>query len=70
VKRLYGIRSAVVHSGKDSVGVHDLNRLTHICRDIIIVLLSDAELIKIQNMASLSEYFRRRKFACLCPNGS
>jgi hypothetical protein len=64
VKRLYGIRSAVVHSGKDSVRERDLNSLIGICRGVIIVLLSNEELTKIQNMGGLSDYFKGRKFGC------
>jgi hypothetical protein len=63
VRRLYGVRSAVVHSGKDSVEEEDLDSLIEICRKVIIVLLSDEELVRIENMVSLSDYFKRRKFA-------
>jgi hypothetical protein len=70
VKRLYGIRSAVVHSGKDSVEEGDLNSLLDICRTIIAIFLSNEELTKTQNMRSLSDYFKRRKFASLCPEGA
>lgn len=68
VKRLYGIRSAVVHSGKDSVEEGDLNSLISICRRVIDVLLSGNELLGIDSMNKLAEYFRRRKYSR--PNGA
>jgi hypothetical protein len=65
VKRLYGIRSAVVHSGKDSVASSDLNAFIRICRDIVIVLLSRKELENIDGLERLAEYFKARKYASI-----
>lgn len=62
VKRLYGIRSAVVHSGKDSVKQKDLKSLIDICCGIIRVLLSDEELTKLEKIDSLADYFKRKKY--------
>lgn len=63
VKRLYGIRSAVVHSGKDSVDINDLNSLIQICRAVIAKLLTDEAFAKADTMNKLAEYFRRKKYA-------
>jgi hypothetical protein len=63
VKRLYGVRSAVVHSGKDSVEETDLNVFISICRRVVIVLLSEAEYKNLESIAKLSEYLRRKKYA-------
>jgi hypothetical protein len=65
VKRLYAVRSSVVHSGKDSVDPNDLNAFVCICRRVVIHLLSDDEFRQIDNMAKLSEYFRVKKYAAL-----
>ena len=63
VKRLYGIRSAVVHSGKDSVADRDLNALIQICREAVLVLLSGKELEPIDSMAKLAEHFKAKRYA-------
>jgi Apea-like HEPN len=63
VKRLYGVRSSVVHSGKDSVDSKDLNSFIGICRQVVILLLSSEELSGIDSMAKLADYFRGRKYA-------
>ena len=63
VKRLYGIRSAVVHSGKDSVDEDDLNSLIQICRAVITALLSNKDFAEMDTMSRLAGYFRRRKYS-------
>ncbi len=63
VKRLYGVRSAVVHSGKDSVEEEDLSSLLRICREVVAVLLSNEDFAKITTMPQLADYFRRRKYS-------
>jgi hypothetical protein len=63
VKDLYGVRSAVVHSGKDSVDTDDLNTFIGICRRVVIVLLSKEEFVGVDSMAKLASYFRTRKYA-------
>jgi hypothetical protein len=65
VKRLYGVRSAVVHSGQDSVAKSDLNGLIHICRTIIGVLLSGKEFAGIDSMDKLADYFKLKKYSFL-----
>lgn len=63
VKRLYGVRSAVVHSGKDSVERDDLNALIQICRNAVLVLLSSKELEDIESVVTLAEHFKAKKYA-------
>jgi hypothetical protein len=62
VKRLYGIRSAVVHSGKDFVEDEDLNSLLQICRAVAIVLLSNPDFAEMTSITQLADYFRRWKY--------
>lgn len=62
VKRLYGIRSAVVHSGKDSVSKYDLNSIIDICCNVVLALLSSSELDQIKSMEGLAQHFRKKKY--------
>lgn len=63
VKRLYGIRSAVVHSGKDSVASGDVDAFIEICRSVVLVLLSSKNLENIDSMVTLAKHFRAKKYA-------
>lgn len=63
VKHLYKIRSAVVHSGKDSVDPKDLDSFIRICRQVVLHLLSGDEFKEIDSMAKLSEHFRLKKYS-------
>jgi hypothetical protein len=63
VKDLYGVRSAVVHSGKDSVDEKDLNAFISIYRSLVILLLSKKEFAKITRMSQLADYFKSRKYS-------
>lgn len=65
VKHLYGVRSSVVHSGRDSVDPKDLNEFIRTCRRVVIVLLSGEEFGEVNSMAKLADYFRERKYASL-----
>jgi hypothetical protein len=65
VKHLYGVRSSVVHSGKDSVDSKDLDAFIRICRHVVILLLSGGEFVGMDTMAKLADYFRSRKYAIL-----
>jgi hypothetical protein len=65
VKRLYGVRSSVVHSGKDSVDPNDLDAFIRICRRVVVQLLADDELRQIDSVDKLAEYFRVQKYAAL-----
>ena len=63
VKRLYGVRSSVVHSGKDAVDPKDLNAFLRICRNVILRLLSEEDFKQMESASRLAEYFRQRKYA-------
>lgn len=63
VKRLYGIRSAVVHSGDDSVGKDDLDALIRICRDAVMTLLSSRQFESVEAPEGLAKHFRAKKYA-------
>jgi hypothetical protein len=69
LKHLYGDRSSVVHSGKDSVDPEDLNAFIRICRHVVILLLSGDEFVGMDSMAKLADYFRTRKYAVLRNSG-
>ena len=70
VKRLYGVRSSVVHSGKDSVNEKDLNAFISICRRVMLMLLTDQEFSGMSNMGQLADYFRGRKYAFMIRSNS
>ncbi len=70
VKRLYGVRSSVVHSGKDSVDLGDLEAFIQICREVVFVLLSSEEFAEIDNMDKLASHFRSKKYAGYNTSGS
>jgi hypothetical protein len=63
VKHLYGIRSAIVHSGKDSVSIHDLNSFIQICRKAVLALLNSAELEQMKTMMEVAEHFKKKKYS-------
>lgn len=62
VKRLYGIRSAVVHSGKDSVSEDDLATFIHIARSVVIKLLSDKAYSGVESIEKLHELLKIKKY--------
>lgn len=62
VKRLYGIRSAVVHSGKDSVPEEDLVTFIHIARSVAIELLANSSYMAIESIEKLHEMLRIKKY--------
>ena len=63
VKRLYGIRSSVVHSGEDTVPQDELNLLIHIARAVVLRLLSDAMYGVYQNAKELHGYLKAKKYS-------
>jgi Apea-like HEPN len=63
VKRLYGIRSAVVHSGKDSVNEEDLLSFIRICRSIVVLLLSESDFSHMTSMTQLATYLKRKRYS-------
>jgi hypothetical protein len=52
-----------VHSGKNSVEEEDLDALLHICRSVVIILLSNPDFAETASISQLADYFRRRKYA-------
>ena len=65
VKRLYGIRSSVVHSGKDSVASSDLNAFIQLSRNVVLALLSNKEFEDVDSMIKIGDIFKRKKYASL-----
>ncbi|MGO9367019.1 MAG: hypothetical protein ACLP0H_05250 [Terriglobales bacterium] len=68
VRHLYGIRSAVVHSGRDSVAEKDLNQLIQICRRSVLKLLSRKELEGVHSIEALTEHLKKGKYSSLEPS--
>lgn len=62
VKRLYGIRSSVVHSGTDTVFNTDLNLFIAIARSVAMKLLGDEAYRDIHSVEQLHEALRRKRY--------
>lgn len=62
VKRLYGIRSAIVHSGKDSVPEENLATFIYITRSVAIELLANSSYLAIESIEKLHETLRLKKY--------
>jgi hypothetical protein len=63
VKRLYGIRSAVVHSGKESVDLKELDRFIAVGHSVMHTLLSGSAYAPIESIEALHEYLKQQKYA-------
>lgn len=62
VKRLYGERSAVVHSGRAAVAEKDLEQFIDICRRSVLRLLSGEEYSEMRDLTTLSDHFKAKKY--------
>lgn len=62
IKRLYSIRSAVVHSGKSDVSIGDLNSLIAYVRSVIFKILTHEKLSTLNSIEQLNEYLAERKY--------
>jgi len=62
VKRLYGIRSGVVHSGKDVVPEEDLATFIEIARSAAIELLSNSKYLAVESIEKLHKMLRSKKY--------
>jgi len=62
VKKLYGIRSAVVHSGKESVNSEDLDSFIHYARQVVLNILMCDEYEGIKTIEELQEYLQSKKY--------
>lgn len=63
VKRLYGIRSAVVHSGKDTVESADLALFILLCRNVLAQLLGDPRFREMKSMSELTTALKQKRYA-------
>jgi hypothetical protein len=63
VKQLYGVRSAIVHSGRDFVPVIDLNTLIQICCETVIVLLIEQPYKEMKSMAEVVKHLKQKRYA-------
>jgi hypothetical protein len=63
IKHLYEVRSAVVHSGKNSVEKSDLDAFIRICRAVVISLLDRQEFGGIDSVEKLWDHFRTKKYS-------
>lgn len=62
VKRLYGIRSGVVHSGKDVLPEEDLATFIEIARSAAIELLANSNYLAVESIEKLHEMLRIKKY--------
>lgn len=63
IKHLYGERSAVVHSGRNTAKSSDLNSFINICRHLILLLLSKQEFSSMNTIEELKEYLKKKKYS-------
>jgi hypothetical protein len=63
VKALYKTRSSVVHAGKKSVSLADLDSIISIARDIIYTILSTDMYWNFERMDKLHHYLRLKKYS-------
>ena len=62
VKKLYGIRSAVVHSGVDQVSGRDLDRFIQLGRSVLLTLLQDSRFSEVTSNQELANFLKTRKY--------
>ena len=62
LKSLYGLRSAVAHSGKDDVPEVELARFIHLARSVISTLLTSASYQKVQSISHLHQILKLRRY--------
>lgn len=70
VKALYGIRSAVVHSGKEDVNAEDIDTMIHYARQVILNLLAYKEYEDLKTIEKLQDLLRRKKYSYAAPLNS
>ncbi|TCV69023.1 HEPN domain-containing protein [Pseudomonas fluorescens] len=62
IKRLYGVRSAVVHSGKSEVSYSDLHKIIFYVRQVILRLLRKEPFSSFTSIQSLDTYLSKLKY--------
>ncbi|QZD69437.1 HEPN domain-containing protein [Pseudomonas sp. 3-2] len=62
IKNFYGIRSAVVHSGKSDVSIKELNKFIAYVRDVILRLLGRRPYCDFKSIDELTDYLSRLKY--------
>ena len=63
IKDLYGVRSGIVHAGKDEISYDDYMTFLQYARIVIIRLLTDKELIRLDSIEKLFEYTKKLKYS-------
>ena len=62
VKDLYGVRSAVVHSGADQVSEKELNRFIQLGRSVLLTVLHDPRFSQVTSIEELANVLKTRKY--------
>jgi hypothetical protein len=63
VKKLYGLRSKIVHSGNKNISLYDLNKILSITRKVLIELTTNYEYKSIKEVRELHALFKRMKYS-------
>ncbi|MBD2652779.1 hypothetical protein H6G45_04555 [Synechocystis sp. FACHB-383] len=63
VKKLYGLRSAIVHSGNKNISESDYHNMLEISRAVVAKLLTSKALISIESVEKLYELLKRTKYS-------
>jgi hypothetical protein len=63
VKKLYGLRSAIVHSGNKDISTADYQSMLHISRSVIARLTTSEVLKSINSIEKLYELLKRTKYS-------
>jgi hypothetical protein len=62
IKRLYSIRSAVVHSGKNEVHLNDLANITFLARKVVLTILAEDQYYAKESVEALYDMLKIRRY--------
>lgn len=63
-KRLYGLRSAIVHSGKKDVERKEFSQMLQLSRAVVTRIVSDKELSGLRNVEEFYRLIKLKKYSC------
>ena len=64
VKKLYSLRSAIVHSGNKDINESDYYSILNIARSVIYKLITDNKLKRVNSVEDFFDLIRRKKYSC------
>lgn len=68
IKRLYGLRSKIVHSGADTVDVRDYHQFAHIALSLIWQILGDPRYRNMKSVKELHAFLKQQKYSVCKPS--